>query len=241
MNSHVWWYTARAAGVVAWLLLTASVLWGVVLASGAFPRHRRPAWLLDLHRWLGGLTVGFVALHVAALVADSYSHFGVAEVLIPFASSWRPGAVALGVVATWLLVAVEATSLAMRRIPRRVWHLVHLSSYATFLLTSLHGALAGTDQPRPLYQVTSVLAIVAVAAAGIHRLVRLGSPTRRSGASGPAPGTPTPPAAATSAPVPVTGLPIAPPTSDDQTLVLVADPVSGPPPWGPPVSGGASG
>jgi hypothetical protein len=234
MSSHVWWYTARAAGVVAWLLLTASVLWGIVLASGAFPRHRRPAWLLDLHRWLGGLTVGFVALHIVALVADSYSQFGVAEVLIPFASSWRPGAVALGVVATWLLVAVEVTSLAMRRIPRRVWHLVHLSSYATFLLTSLHGALAGTDQPRPLYQVTSVLAIVAVAGAGIHRLVRVGRPAKRPRASQPSQSS-QPAPAGPAAPVSVSvAVPV--PPSADQTAVLPNRPSGG-----VPVSGGASG
>jgi DMSO/TMAO reductase YedYZ heme-binding membrane subunit len=231
MSSHVWWYVARAAGVVAWLLLTASVLWGVVLASGAFPRHRRPAWLLDLHRWLGGLTVGFVALHVAALVADSYSHFGVAEVLIPFASSWRPGAVALGVVAAWLLVAVEVTSLAMRRIPRRIWHLVHLSSYATFLLTGLHGALAGTDQPRPLYQVTSVVAILAVAGAGIHRLIRVGNPARRPRATPPAPA----PAPAPTGPV-APAEPVAEAPSAGQTPVTPTGPAGG-----PPVSGGASG
>ena len=60
MSPQTWWYVARAAGVVSWLMLTASVVWGIVLASGAFPSHRRPAWLLDLHRWLGALTLGFL-------------------------------------------------------------------------------------------------------------------------------------------------------------------------------------
>ena len=121
MNPQVWWYVARASGIIAWLLLTASVIWGVLLSTDAFPTHRRPAWLLDLHRWLGGLTVAFVAAHLAALVADSYTHFDLADLAIPYASEWRPGAVALGVVATWCLVAVEATSLAMRRLPRKLW------------------------------------------------------------------------------------------------------------------------
>ena len=55
MNPQVWWYLTRASGIVAWLMLTASVIWGIVLSTKAFPEHRRPAWLLDLHRWLGGL------------------------------------------------------------------------------------------------------------------------------------------------------------------------------------------
>jgi hypothetical protein len=59
----------------------------------------------------------FVGLHVAALVADSYARFTLADLAVPLASGWRPRALALGVVATWLLVAVELTSLAMRRLP----------------------------------------------------------------------------------------------------------------------------
>jgi DMSO/TMAO reductase YedYZ heme-binding membrane subunit len=170
MNTQVWWYLTRASGIVAWLMLTASVIWGIVLATKAFPEHRRPAWLLDLHRWLGGLAVSFTAIHLGALVADNYVHFGAAELLIPFASPWRTGAVALGVIAMWLLVAVEATSLAMKRIPRRYWRWIHLSSYAVFLLTSLHAAFAGTDRAHWLYQGTAVATITAVMVATIYRL-----------------------------------------------------------------------
>ena len=72
-----------------------------------------------MHRFLGGAAVTFTGLHVAGLVADSYVHFGVADVLVPGASSWRPGAVAPGVVSLYLLAAVELTSLFMRRSRRR--------------------------------------------------------------------------------------------------------------------------
>jgi len=170
VNPQVWWYVARASGIVAWLMLTASVIWGIVLSTKAFPEHRRPAWLLDLHRWLGGLTVSFVGIHIAALVADTYVTFDLADLTVPFASSWKPTAVALGVVAMWLLVAVEATSLAMRRLPRRVWRWIHLSSYAVFLLASFHAALAGTDRSHWLYELTSAASIVAVTWASIYRL-----------------------------------------------------------------------
>lgn len=182
MNGAFWWYVARASGIVAWLLLTASVLWGIVLSTKAFPEHRRPAWLLDLHRWLGGLTVGFVAIHLLALVADSYTTFTLADLAIPYSSDWKPGAVALGVVAAWSLVAVEATSLAMRRLPRRVWHGIHLVSYATFWLTTLHAAFAGTDRSQVLYQGTAVFAIAAVVWAVLYRLTHQ-KPARRGPAA----------------------------------------------------------
>ena len=177
MNQHFWWYVARAAGIVAWLLLTASVLWGIVLSTKAFPEHRRPAWLLDLHRWLGGLTLSFVAIHVLALVADSYTTFTLADITIPFASAWKPAAVALGVVAAWSLVAVELTSLAMKHLPRRIWRGIHMVSYLTFWLTSLHAALAGTDRTQVLYQATAGVSIAMVAWAIIYRLTH-GKPQR---------------------------------------------------------------
>ena len=106
-----------------------------MLSTKAFPEQRRPAWLLALHRWLGGLTMSFLAIHLVALVADSYVQFGLADITVPYASEWKPGAIALGVLAMWLLVAVELTSLAMRRLPRKVWRVVHLSSYVAFWLT----------------------------------------------------------------------------------------------------------
>lgn len=170
MSPQFWWYVTRGSGVVAWLMLTASVIWGVVLSTKAFPEHRRPAWLLDLHRWLGGLAVLFLVIHLVALWADSYVEFGLADLAIPYASDWKPGAVALGVGAAWLLVAVELTSLAVRRLPRRVWRGIHLTSYVTFWLTSLHAAFAGTDSTSPLYLVTAVASVVAVAWALMYRI-----------------------------------------------------------------------
>lgn len=178
MNPEVWWYVARASGVIAWMMLTASVLWGVVLSTKAFPKQRRRAWLLDLHRWLGGLTVSFVAIHIAALLADSYVDFDLLDVMVPFASAWEPLAVALGVLALWLLAAVEVTSLAMKRLPKRLWRGLHLASYAVFLLTSIHAALAGTDAGQRLYQATSILMIVAVAWATMYRIANRRSVAR---------------------------------------------------------------
>lgn len=169
--TQLWWYLARASGLVAWLLLTASVLWGLFLSTNLLQRLRRRAWLLDLHRWLGGLTVCFVALHIGALVADSYVSFDLADVLVPLASGWRTGAVALGVVAMWALVAVELTSLALRRLPRATWKAVHLTSYLGFWATSLHAALAGTDTANPLYVWTAVGSIVAVVFAVTYRVL----------------------------------------------------------------------
>jgi len=118
MSAQLPWYVARASGVVAWALLAGSVLWGLAMTTRTVGRLVRRPWLLDLHRFLGGLALVFTVIHVAAIVADTYVHFGLAEALVPFASGWHPVAVAFGIVGFYLLVAVQVTSLARDRIPR---------------------------------------------------------------------------------------------------------------------------
>jgi predicted ferric reductase len=178
MNAQFWWFVTRGSGIVAWLMLTLSVIWGVLLATKAFPDKRSPQWLLSLHRWLAGLTFCFLAIHLAALLADSYVSFGLADISIPFASAWKPGAVAVGVLGAWLLVAVEVTSLAMRRLPRRVWRAVHLSSYVVFWLVSLHGALAGTDATTWWYRAGAAASILTVAWSLMYRVANRRSARR---------------------------------------------------------------
>lgn len=179
MTAQTWWFLCRASGIVAYLMLTASVLWGIVLATDLFPRWRRPAWLLDLHRWLAGLTVFFVAGHLAALLADRHAHFRALDVLVPYASSWRPTAIAVGVVALWLLVAVEGTALAMKRLSKKWWRDVHIASYWTFWAVSVHAALAGTDTSRSVYTLTSLVALAAIVFAASYRILTRDAPRRR--------------------------------------------------------------
>lgn len=162
MSSQAWWYAARATGYVAWALLTASVVSGLLFSTRLAKRRVTPAWMLDLHRFLGGASVGFIGVHLLGLVADTYVHFGAADLLIPLASSWRREAVALGVVALYLVMAVEVSSLLMRRLPRHLWRTIHLGSYGAFWLATFHLLTAGTDSGNPLSQLAATLAIALV-------------------------------------------------------------------------------
>ena len=153
LKPQFWWYLARSSGIVAWVLCTLAVLWGLLVASRMIPVRSAPKWLLDMHRFLGALALASTAVHLLALVADSYLRFAWAELFVPFASTYEPGAVAWGVVALYLLVAVEATSLVMRFLPRRWWRVVHLSSFVAFAMVTVHAFLAGADA-RNVYLVT---------------------------------------------------------------------------------------
>lgn len=167
---QLWWYTARAGGIVAWGLLAASVLWGLALSTKAFGKRPRPNWLLDMHQWLGTLTMVFLGVHVVGLMFDSYVDFGLVDVLVPFASSWDPAAVAWGVVAFWLLLAVELTALGRRYLPKKVWRSVHYLSFPVFVLSTIHGVAAGTDAATTFAVATIVVVVAMVAMLSFVRL-----------------------------------------------------------------------
>jgi len=163
MSGTLPWYVARASGLVAWALLAGSVIWGVLMTSKAIRRLARTAWLLDLHRWLAGLAVVFTVVHVLALLSDTYVHFGLASVLVPFASHWHPVAVAYGVASLYLLLAIEVTSLLRSRINRTLWRRAHFLSFPLFVSSTVHGLTAGSDSGAPMVVITAILVVAAVA------------------------------------------------------------------------------
>jgi DMSO/TMAO reductase YedYZ heme-binding membrane subunit len=170
--NQLWWYTARSAGLVSAALLAASVLWGLALSTAPRGSHPRPAWRLDLHRYLGGLAVIFVGVHLLGIVLDSYIHFGLSQVLVPFTSSWNPVAVSFGVVSLYLLLAVELTSLARQRMPRWMWRRVHFLSFPLFVVAEAHLLLAGSDAGSPLVLGGVVAVDLAVAALTTRRVLQ---------------------------------------------------------------------
>lgn len=179
MTQALWWYSVRASGLVAWALVTATVVWGLVLSSRA-TRRPRPAWVLDLHRFLALLTWVFLAVHLVGLTFDAWVGFGPRELAVPMASRYRPGAVAWGIVAMYLLATVQVTSWLMGRLPRRLWHLIHLASLVAFAFTTVHVLTAGTDSARLPTRVFAVASCAAVIALVVVRIAaRVGAVRRR--------------------------------------------------------------
>lgn len=177
MNEQVWWYLARSSGIVALVLLLLSLVWGILLATRILRPDDRPAWLLDLHRWFGSLAVIMTVLHLAGLVLDGYVDFGLAEIFVPGASSYRPLAVAFGIVGMYSLVAVQISSYFRRRLPRVVWQRIHMLSYLMLWASAMHAGMAGTDVGSAAYQMLAFT----LSAAGIGIvLVRILVPRRRA-------------------------------------------------------------
>ncbi len=179
MTSQTWWYLARSGGIVAWGMLALSVFWGLALSSRFLGKRPKPNWMLDLHRFLGGLAVIFTAVHVIALIGDSYVSFGPADVLIPFASSYHPAAVAWGVLSMYLLLAVQVTSMLRRKLSKRVWKAVHFLSFPLFAFSTIHLLLVGTDRSTALLRYGSLLTAAGIIVATVIRIVQADSEPQR--------------------------------------------------------------
>lgn len=149
LNEHIWWYISRSSGIVSWALALSSVIWGLLLSTRALGNRPTGPWLLDLHQHLSNLTLVFLAAHVVSLRFDEYAPFAVDEMLVPTASDWKPTAVAIGIAAMYLMLIVLLSSWVKRRLPQRLWHGIHLLSFAVYALATIHMFQAGTDMTNP--------------------------------------------------------------------------------------------
>jgi hypothetical protein len=139
------WYATRGTGVVALLLLTASVVLGT-LSSARWRTVRLPRFLVGgLHRNLTLLTVAFVTAHVVTGVADRFAPIGLKDGVLPFLSQYRPIWLGLGTVAFDLILALVVTSLLRARLGLRVWRGIHWLAYGSWPVALVHALGTGSD------------------------------------------------------------------------------------------------
>jgi methionine sulfoxide reductase heme-binding subunit len=145
----VTWYVARAGGMLAYLLLSSSVVAGLLL-SGRARLERWPRFALeDVHRFLGLLAGLFIVIHGAALLLDRVVPISLWQVLVPGTDSYRPLPVAFGIVGAELLASLALTNRYRKRLPYRVWRRAHYLNFAVWVLALVHGLTAGTDATTP--------------------------------------------------------------------------------------------
>ena len=169
MTDQIWWNLTRASANIAMVLILLTVFWGVLLATRVLKPNDRPAWLRDIHTWMGGLALVFTIVHMLTLIADSYISFTFVSVLVPYASSWKPLPVSLGILGFYILGAVQITSLMMRKMKRTTWRRIHLLSYVQFVLVMAHTLTAGSDVGKAWYSgITVAIAMLGAAIYGIR-------------------------------------------------------------------------
>jgi DMSO/TMAO reductase YedYZ heme-binding membrane subunit len=164
------WYTTRATGLVALVLLTIGMMLGL-LSSVGFYRSAWPRFVtLGLHRNVSLLALAFTVVHVLTTVLDSFVSIPLPDAFIPFISSYRPIWLGLGAIAFDLMIALVVTSLLRARLGLRSWRLVHWSAYLCWPVAVLHGLGTGTDTPARWVLVLTACCVLAVAGLTVWRL-----------------------------------------------------------------------
>jgi methionine sulfoxide reductase heme-binding subunit len=173
----IYWYLTRSTGAVALLLLTISLVLGVMDAR-RFNTTRWPRFVIDaLHRNASLLALVFVVVHVLTTVLDSFVSIPLSAAIIPFANSYKTFWLGLGAVAFDLMLAVLITSMLRQRIGYGLWRGVHWLAYACWPIALMHTLGTGSDAGRTWLLALSIGCIAAVLVAALARVL----PARSSG------------------------------------------------------------
>lgn len=139
------WHLVRSSGIVAYVLLLASTVWGLFISS-QFVKDWSPGPVsMTLHSTVSWLALLLGLGHGLLLMFDDYFTYTLVDVLVPFTGPYRPLFVGLGTLALWIIVAVSISFSLKKRIGHQIWKRLHYLSYAAFGMVSLHGLAAGTE------------------------------------------------------------------------------------------------
>jgi len=165
------WILLRAAGIGAYVALWLSVAWGLVATTGVVKRRISKPSANAFHAFVASTGLALLSVHLGLLLVDTYMPFSPPDVLIPLHATFRPYAVAAGVLAMYGMVLLLVSSWTRSKLGTRLWRVIHLLAVPAFVLALLHGVFTGTDTERPwmfaLYATTGVITFFLVVVRGL--------------------------------------------------------------------------
>jgi predicted ferric reductase len=152
-SSKAYWFISRSSGVLAYVLLTLGVMWGLVQSGGILRPTIPPLLALGLHSFLNWSSLAMAALHAIILLGDNFIKLTLGDIVIPFISPYRPLVVGLGILAIYLMFLLALSFYVRRQLGQKTFRTLHYASYLTYLLVTWHslGASSDTRVLWPLY------------------------------------------------------------------------------------------
>ena len=173
------WMAIRGSGIIAYLLLAASTIWGLLISTKVLGRAVKAKPVTWFHESLAIGSLVATGIHMYFLFNHDYIDFGYRALFVPGASSWRPFAVALGVVTLYATFVITMSFYAKKWIGQSTWRAIHMMSFGTFVGAALHGVLSGTDTGHPvvtgMYVATSALVVMLL----VIRIAQAAAPATR--------------------------------------------------------------
>lgn len=179
------WYVIRGAGFVAAGLLILLMISGIGQVTGITYRYVEPikAWMI--HRALAYALCASIAIHAGFLLIDKFVPFSLSKILVPFASNYNNGttlgglalgaaAVTFGILASYGIVIIVASSLGWIDTKKRAWRKLHYLSYLVAVLVFLHALYVGSDLKYGIFRLAWIMAGLLMILAIVIRLWRAG-------------------------------------------------------------------
>ena len=180
---NIEWMVIRGSGIVAYALLSASSIWGLLVSTKVLGRAVKAKPVTWFHESLGLGALIATVVHMVALTMDDFIEFGWADVLVPGMASWNSMAVSFGVMAFYGLAIVALSFYVKGAIGQKAWRTIHFLAFGTFLAALVHGVMAGTDAGHPavvaLYFGSALLIVALVAIRVIQQRAGTDRPATR--------------------------------------------------------------
>ena len=141
------WQFSRATAVISYVMLTASMIWGLILSTKISKAITPAPAVLAIHNALSWAALGLGVLHPLSLLFDNYFTYNIFHLLIPFIGPYRPLWVGLGVIALYGLLLINLSFKWKKKMGHKAWKAIHMLTFPTYVLVTIHGFMAGTDSP----------------------------------------------------------------------------------------------
>lgn len=143
--ANIPWHISRAAAIVAYLLMFLVIFLGTGLTTGFIYGSIDPLKAWGLHRNLSiSMTVALL-IHIISITFDKFINFSLGDILIPFASKFKPLYLSLGIFGFYLLLLIMLSSIFLRLKSPKLWLTIHFLTYLLFIFSFVHGVFMGTD------------------------------------------------------------------------------------------------
>lgn len=139
------WFLTRASGAVAYLLLSFSTMWGLMLSTRLIKNNVPPAITLATHNYTSWAAIGFTIFHAVVLLFDSYYTYSWVHLLVPFTGPYSPFWVGLGILGLYLMVLTSVSFYFRKQMGQKNWRKLHYLTFVAYIFATSHGFMAGTD------------------------------------------------------------------------------------------------
>ncbi len=147
------WYLGRASGIVAFLLFSAVVIYGLLMSTGMSAKLGIVS-SYESHRFLSWMALTSTVVHFTSFFFDDFVKLSPLEAFVPFLFDrdfLSVGgydlhlSVAFGVIALYLGFLVAITAEFRMNIAPKMWRKIHYTAFAFYILMVLHGFFSGSD------------------------------------------------------------------------------------------------